>query len=106
MNTQMKLQRIEQENLEFAGTAGVSEGNSHMGFVPAFMDKLSGDVVLCRFKNGMLAPFHTLESLPDRWVVARDLSGHVTEIRSSVISGFVRLGQFFTREEAAAFVRI
>lgn len=106
MDTQLQSNRLARENGQFSGTGGVSEQNQHQGFIPAFMDKLSGDIVLSRFRNGMLAPIHTLDGLPECWVTARDVSGHVTEIKSSVISGFFRLGRFFTREEAAALVRI
>ena len=105
MNNQ-RSEQLRKENLNYSGTGGVSEENKSQGFLPAFMDVLSGDVVLSRFRNGVLAPFHTLDGLPEPWVIARDVHGHVTEIKSSVVSGFVRLGQFFTREEAAALVRI
>lgn len=106
MDTQPQSKRLARENGQFSGTGGVSAKNHHQGFIPAFMDKLSGDVVLSRFGNGMLAPFHTLDGLPECWVVTRDVSGRVVKIKSSVISGFFRLGRFFTREEAAELVSI
>lgn len=104
MSLQQQSTRLHKENQRFAGTGGVSQENGHLHFLPAFMDKLSGDVEISRFKSGMPAPFHSLDGLPDVWVTERDEIGRVVEIKSTIVSGFLRLGQFFTREEAAEFV--
>ncbi|MEH6579427.1 MAG: hypothetical protein V7731_20365 [Amphritea sp.] len=95
--------RLAQENAEFSGTGGISQENAHFSFSPAFMDQASGSIEISRLGNGNPAPFHSLDGLPESWIVERNIAGRVVEIKSSVISGFVRLGQFFTREEAATF---
>lgn len=95
---------IEQENVEFKDTGGVSQNNASLGFLPAFQDSSDNRVEVSRFKDGRLAPFHTLDGMPDEWVVRRDINGRVVEIRNTIISGFVRFGRFFSRQEAADFI--
>lgn len=95
---------LEQENIEFQETGGVSRNNSAFSFVPAFQDIRDNRIEVSRFKDGRVAPFHTLDGLPDEWVVRRDPNGRVIEIRHTIVSGFVRLGRFFNRQEAADFV--
>lgn len=92
------------ENQQYAGTGGVSEENAHAGFLPAFKDSESGQIAVSRFKDGRIAPCHLMDGLPENWILSRDPHGRVEEIKPSVISGFVRLGQFFTRQEAASQV--
>jgi len=96
--------RLVEENKQYAGTGGVSEGNAHAKFLPAFMDTATGQVELSRFSDGRIAPCHMVDCLPENWITRRNMCGRVENIKSTVISGFVRLGQFFTREEAARFV--
>ena len=93
--------RLVKENLAFAGTGGVSAGNRSKGFCPAFCDIESGRVHLARFGDGSPAPMHLLDGLPDHWVKERLPSGRVTVVKESVIAGFLREGQFYTREQAA-----
>ena len=95
---------LEQQNKRFAGTGGVSQGNRCLGFVPAFYDQETGSTYLSRLSDGSPAPCHTLDGLPDEIVVARDLSGRVEAIKGSVIAGFVRQNEFYTREQAAQAV--
>jgi hypothetical protein len=45
-----------------------------------------------------------IDGLPAEVVEARDGAGHVTRIKTSLISGFVRRGRFYTREQASAAV--
>lgn len=92
------------ENQQYSGTGGVSQENNHLRFSPAFMDQSSGDIEISRFGNGNPAPFHSLDGLPESWITERNIAGRAVSIKSSVVSGFVRLEQFFTREEAAVFV--
>ncbi|WP_432474219.1 hypothetical protein [Amphritea sp. HPY] len=92
------------ENQQYSGTGGVSQANNQHSFSPAFMDQTSGDIEISRFGNGNPAPFHSLDGLPDSWITERNIAGRVVSIKSSVVSGFVRLEEFFTREEAAVFV--
>lgn len=95
---------LEAENRQYAGTGGVSENNARARFVPAFRDSRTGKVEISRFGDGRPAPCHLIDGLPDEWVTERDPSGRVVGIKANVISGFVRLGQFFTRQEASDYM--
>jgi hypothetical protein len=92
------------ETLRLRGTGGVSANNRDCGFRPAFLDSSTDTVYLSRFKNGKPAPFHLLDGLPDDVVVTRSASGQVQAVKSTVVSGFVRAGWFYTREEATEIV--
>jgi hypothetical protein len=104
MNQHMTHERLRKENLIFAGTGGVSEGNRSSGFVPGFCDTETGVVQISRFRNGSPAPMHLLEGLPDEWVNERDSSGRITALKASVVAGFIRQDRFYTREQAAKAV--
>ncbi|RPI46245.1 MAG: hypothetical protein EHM59_07975 [Betaproteobacteria bacterium] len=95
---------LELEQAANRGTGGVSSGNRHLGFVPAFMDTHSGKVYACTFADGRPATFHLLEGLPDELVVARDRYGRPSHVVGTVIAGFALDGRFYTREQAAAQV--
>ena len=97
-------ERLREENETFAGTGGVSENNCEARFVPAFRDSESGRVELARTEDGVRAPVHLLCCLPDEWVTERDDAGRILALKDSVVAGFVRDGQFYTREEAASLV--
>jgi hypothetical protein len=88
----------------YRGTGGCSEENGDFGFRPAFRDDDTGLVYHARFLDGNPAPFHVLDGLPPEVVVSRAESGRVTAVKGSLVSGFVRLGRFYTRDEAAAAV--
>lgn len=68
------------------------------------MDAGTRAVYLSRFADGRIAPFHILDGLPADLVLGRSASGRVAAVKTSVISGFVRAGLFYTRDEAAALV--
>src|SRR3984893_4676569 len=97
-------QLLELETAKFRGTGGVSDNNRCLGFQPAFIDRETGTVYLSRFPDGRLAPCHLLDGLPAELVRARDEQGRVTRVKSSVESGFVHDGRFYTRDEAAALL--
>jgi len=99
--TELKLQL---ENGRYCGTGGVSSNSRGAGFHPAFMDVGTRDVYPSCFADGRVAPFHILDGLPEELVLGRSASGRVAAIKPSVISGFVRAGVFYTRDEAAALV--
>ena len=90
-----------EENQSFADTGGVSGGNWHRGFLPAFLETRSGQIFLSRFADGRPAPIHVLDGLPPALVTKRSPGGRVSAILGSVISGFVRAGRFYTREQTA-----
>jgi len=93
---------LRQENRAFRGTAGVSTANCGQGFIPAFRDRETGGVYLSRFPDGQPARVHTLEGLPDNVVTARSADGRVQCVKSSLQSGFVKSGVFYTREDVVA----
>ena len=99
----LSVQTLALENARFRGTGGVSE-NRPLGFWPAFMDTDTQSVYPSRFADGRLAPFHILDGLPDEVLLPRNSAGR--KIKSSVISGFLREGRFYTRSEAAAYAAV
>ncbi|HWZ73779.1 MAG TPA: hypothetical protein VN326_20160 [Casimicrobiaceae bacterium] len=92
------------ETTRYRGTCGVSENNRSLGFQPGFLDRETETVHLSRFPDGRLAPCHLLDGLPTELVIARDEQGRVTRVKSSVVSGFLHDGSFYTRDEAAALL--
>ena len=95
--TQLSLR---DENVLFAHTRGRSENNGHLGFVPGYRDSATGVLLVSCFADGSPAPVHLLDGLPQAWVVERDAAGHVTRACPDLVSGFIRDGRFYTREEA------
>ena len=100
----MTLNCLKQQNKCFKGTGGRSQENRSSGFLPAFSDTSTGAVYLSRFADGRLAPMHMLDGLPAEVVVDRSTSGRVKAVKKTVVAGFVRNDQFYTREQAAAAV--
>lgn len=96
--------QLAKENVHYQGSCGVSQQNQGKGFMPAFCDVETGRVELSRYANGNLAPLHLIEGLPGEWVAKRDPSGCVVAIKTSVVSGFLKSGYFYTREEAIAWM--
>lgn len=95
---------LAEENCRFTGCGGISVENFHRGFVPAYLDTVTGSIHLSRFADGRCAPIHLLEGLPEGLVLRRDACGKVIAVKPSVNSGFLRGGQFYTREQAARAV--
>jgi hypothetical protein len=95
---------IRRQNRDFAGTGGVSAGNRDGRFQPAYRHSLTGKTVLSCFADGRPAPVHLLEGLPAAWVVGRDDQGAVIRVDGCVVAGFMRDGEFYTREAAAAAI--
>lgn len=93
------------ENQRLADTGATSSGNRHRGFLPAFLETRTGEVFLSRFADGRLAPVHVLDGLPPALVTRRTPAGQVTAACGSVISGFVRAGEFYTRDETAQLIK-
>jgi hypothetical protein len=104
MDRAMTKQVLRLETSSFLGTGGESAGNRSDGFRPAFLDTDSNTVYLSRFSDGQPAPFHLLDGLPDELVLQRNASGRVEAVKLAVVSGFVRSGRFYSREEAAQAV--
>jgi|GEM_PF-464593 len=91
---------LEDENRRYTGRGGISEENRGLGFLPAYLDSATGSIHLSCFRDGRRAPIHLLEGLPKRLVLRRDASGKVIALKGSVSAGFVREGEFYTREQA------
>ena len=102
MERALTEQTLEHENLRHRGTAGVSAENRSLGFQPAFVDRETRAIYLSRFADGRPAPCHVLDGLPRELVLSRRPCGRVAAVKTSLVSGFVREGRFYTREEAAA----
>lgn len=106
MNTCLARERLADENARFAGTGGVSGENEDSGFSPAFCDTLTQRIYPSRLADGRAAPYHAIDGLPAEVVEARDNDGHVSSVKASLVSGFVRRGRFYTREEACRALMI
>ncbi|NEX22500.1 hypothetical protein G3480_19675 [Thiorhodococcus mannitoliphagus] len=91
---------LRDENLLYANTRGISQNNQSLGFRPGYLNSCNGECALSRFSDGSLAPVHLLEGLPEHWIRRRDQAGKVTQLEPGIVSGFIREGRFFTREEA------
>lgn len=92
------------ENQRLGGSGGTSAENRPLGFRPAFRDTQTNAIYPSRYADGRPAPCHLLDGLPGELVVARSAAGRVAAVKASVIAGFVRMGTFYTREEAALLV--
>jgi len=95
---------LQLESEAHRGTGGASEGNKAFGFRPGFLDTHTGITYEARFADGRPAPFHVLDGIPDALVIARDRRGNVSQVVGSIVAGFLRDADFYTREEAAALV--
>ncbi len=92
---------LARENHAYAATTGISKNCHSGGFVPAFYDTQSDCSVISRYADGSPAPIHLLDGVPVEWVSDYDTEGHVAALRPGVISGFLRAGRFYTREQVA-----
>ena len=99
----LSLAELAAQNQRFACTGGVSAENRTQGFRPAFFDTDDNRIHIARFADGRLAPMHVFDGLPGDLVVRRTHAGRVVAVKSSLVSGFVRENQFFTREQAAIY---
>jgi len=97
-------QQLADEGLAYSGTLGVSTNNAARNFLPAFQDAVTGETHLSMNVDGSPAMIHLLDGLPSEWILARDRAGRVVAVKDSVVAGFVRSGQFYTRAELAAKV--
>ena len=105
MPYKLDVHKLVAENVRHAGTGGVSEGCSSLGFRPAFLHCDTMQVYPCTFADGRPAPFHILDGLPDALIAKRLRSGRVTRTKVPLVSGFERGGFFYTRAAAARACR-
>ncbi|AUB79755.1 hypothetical protein [Candidatus Thiodictyon syntrophicum] len=92
---------LRDENVLFEHTRGISRNNDRQGFAPGFRLSATGELAASRYADGSPAPVHVLDGLPEDWIATRDDAGHVTSTKPGLVSGFIRDGRFYTREEAA-----
>jgi hypothetical protein len=101
----MNSTTLQQENIAYEGSGGISPGNRSLGFQPAFRHRETGHVYPSRFADGRPAPVHMIDGLPEELVVARSASGKVTSVSNSVQPGFLLDGFFYDRQQAAEYLR-
>jgi len=99
------IEKLEQENSDFSGTGGVSKENRSHGFLPAFRDNETGIVYLSCHKDGTQAAVHLLDGLPEFLIEERDAQNKIIAVKPSVIPGFVKDKDFYTREQAVDLVK-
>ena len=104
MGRKFTEQQLRRENLAYAGTGGVSAVSCRAAFRPAFRDDATGRIELARFETGEPAPMHIFLGLPVDWITERDPEGHAIALLGSVVAGFVRNAEFYTREEVALLI--
>ena len=97
--------QLQHQAAVYLGTGGVSAENRQFGFKPAFLNRESGECALSCDACGAPAAIHQFDGVPESWVALRDASGRPVALKSSVVSGFMRNGQFFTRDLAAQMVQ-
>lgn len=100
----LSTQLLRMQNRLFRRTGGTSRNNRAQGFVPAYLNSLTGKAVESRFADGRGAPIHVLDGLPADWIQERDPTGRVLKARPGIIAGFLRGDRFYTREQAAQAV--
>ena len=100
----LTLETLREENTCYCQTGGISQNNGHAGFRSAFLDRATGRVYLSCFANGVPAPVHLFDGLPDELVLERSTDGRTIAIKETVIAGFLRADIFYTREQAARWL--
>lgn len=101
MNRSVCSTELQLRNRLFRRTGGRSQENRGQGFRPAFMDTNTLTVYASCFADGHPAPIHLIDGLPDALFDEQPSSGRAATLKASVISGFVREGRFYSRDEAA-----
>lgn len=89
---------------QYQGTCGESQGNRPFGFMPAFRDDDTGKVYLSCQANGIPAPVHLIEGLPDELVLERGDDTKAVAVKPSLLCGFIYQGYFYTRDECIALL--
>lgn len=102
---QCQVDRLRRENAAFEGTGGVSRENRSAGFVPGFLDTTSGQIYRSCFADGRPAPIHLFDGLPAHLLSVIGKAGCATAEGARLVSGFLRAGRFYTRQQAADAMR-
>lgn len=97
---------LQQQTRVYQGSGGTSAECACLGLAPAFLDRDTNQVYRACFANGSPAPMHLLDGLPNELVITRDARGRVVTVKASLLSGFLKDGVFYTRDEASRLARI
>jgi hypothetical protein len=98
----MQLDRDTKESLSAAGASAarhLAREGLMTGFSPAFRHLETGEVRLCRMRDGRLSREHLLDGLPDHWVLDRDSRGRPAALASEIEPGFLRGIEFWTLDD-------
>ena len=95
---------LKRQTVHYRGTGGTSAEACRVGLAPAFLDSATNTIYRACFANGVPAPMHLLDGLPEELILARDNDGRVVSIKETVICGFVKDDVFYTRDQAALLV--
>jgi hypothetical protein len=91
---------LNKEVAKYRGTGGISTEAKANKFKPAFKDQETGKIYPSTTESGKPAGVHLLEGLPEDVVTTRHEDGEIDGVKDSIISGFIKDGKFFTRDEA------
>ena len=105
MNNEYTVTQLRYESDCMSGTGGTSRENRSLGFCPAFLDTDTGTVLDSVHADGSRAPIHLFDGLPESYIISRTADGGVKAVKSSLVAGFTLAGQFFTREQAASYLK-
>ena len=100
---------LAQEVAKYRGTGGISSENQDIGFLPAFRHKTTGEIFPSLRIDGSPASVHSLEGIPDKYIIERDKEpwnkqipyGQVLKVVDDIEAGFIKNNKFYTRDEAA-----
>lgn len=104
-DTGLTYRMLQQQTQVYQGSGGVSAECGCLGLAPAFLDRDTNQVYRACFANGTPAPMHLLDGLPSELVTTRDARGRVVAVKPSLLSGFVKDGIFYTRDEASRLAK-
>jgi hypothetical protein len=65
------------------------------------LDQATGCTYASIFAGGTAAAMPLLDGLPECLIVRRSRAGKVTAVHGSVVPGFLRGGEFFSRQQAS-----
>ena len=101
----MSQRQVERQQGAYAQLGGAVFRDASFGFMPAFKNLNTDEVHLCAHPSGELSVVHMLDSLPAYWVDEWGADGRPVNLKSGVIAGFMRFGEFYTLSEITHLLR-
>lgn len=95
----MENQNVEQGTQQRNNHGFNFTNRAHLGFLPAFQDRETGETHLSLNAKGAISPIHLLDGLPEEWVEERDSKGRARVVKASIVAGYMRDGRFYTSRE-------